>query len=56
MTEYAAKRGVKVYPLSKYFIKSVPEKYKSTVLLGYAELSSEEISQGIKELKEAWRI
>ena len=56
MVDYAAQRGIKVYPLSKYFINGVPQKYTSTVLLGYAELSGTEIKQGIRELKQAWRL
>lgn len=54
MTRLAAQKGVRVYPISKYFVCGVPKKFQSTVLIGYAGLSKEEISEGIELLKEAW--
>ena len=56
MVESALDKGIKVYPISKYFVKTVPEKYKSTVLIGYAELSFDEIRNGIALLKTAWEL
>lgn len=56
MVSLAAQNGVKVYPISPYFIKEVPEKYKSTVLIGYAELSEEKIIEGIARIRTAWKI
>ncbi len=56
MIHLAEKSGVRVYPISKYFVNAVPEKYESTVLVGYAQLSEKKINIGIKELKRAWKI
>ncbi|HEY5556838.1 PLP-dependent aminotransferase family protein [Acetobacterium sp.] len=56
MCERALKLGVKVYPISTYFINGVPEKYESMVLLGYGSLAYEEIDEGISILKKAWGI
>lgn len=46
--------GVKVYGLSAYFIHQHHNPYGSTVVLGYANLSEEEIRNGIRLLKKAW--
>lgn len=46
--------GVKVYPVSPYFIRGVSDQYKSMVLLGYGSLTDDEIYQGIRILKKAW--
>ncbi len=51
MIRLAEAEGVKVYPISKYFVNEVPPKYMSTVLIGYAELSEKEITEGIGILK-----
>lgn len=56
MVRLALENGVKVYPISPYFINEVPAKYKSTVLLGYAELSEKKIIEGIGRIREAWNI
>ncbi|MDD6213138.1 MAG: PLP-dependent aminotransferase family protein [Clostridiales bacterium] len=47
----AAEKGVRVYGLSSYFLK--PEQ-SQTVILGYANLTEEEICRGVELLKEAW--
>ena len=49
----ALKHGIKVYPISAYFIKhsNVPA---NTVLLGYAGLDYDEISTCVELLKKAW--
>lgn len=54
MVMLAENVGVKVYPISIYFLEDIPEKYKSTVLIGYAELSNKEIAEGIRLLREVW--
>ncbi len=54
MDRQARKLGVGVYPVSPYFIKGLPEKYRSMVLLGYGSLSEKEIREGIELLKKAW--
>lgn len=46
--------GVKVYPLSNYYIE--PRKGNPTILLGYANLTLEEIEQGLCLLEKAWGI
>ncbi len=54
MYRRALAQGIRVYPISPYFIKGVPERYKSMVLLGYASLTEQEIFDGIGILKKAW--
>lgn len=56
MYRRALARGVRVYPVSPYFIQGVPENYKSMVLLGYGSLTDEEIYSGIGILKDAWEL
>jgi len=50
----AGEKSVGVYGLSSYYIGEYPENYEGTILLGYADLSEEEIEAGISLLKEAW--
>ena len=52
----AKQLGVKVYPLSQYYIKPPEKAIKNTVILGYATLSQDKIVKGIQLLKEAWDI
>lgn len=47
--------GVKVYPVSIYYFSNEYEG-NPKLLLGYGGLSEQEIEQGIKLLKEAWRL
>ncbi len=54
MVRLAENVGVKVYPLSKYFVDKVPDKYKSTVLIGYATLSVDKIKTGAELLRGVW--
>lgn len=51
----AAAVGVRVYGLSTYFIRPGHRAPAGTVLLGYANLSVEEIKTGVRLLKEAWK-
>lgn len=46
--------GVRVYPLSSYYIEL--QKGNPTILLGYANLTLEEIEQGLYLLEQAWDI
>ncbi|MBU4440286.1 MAG: PLP-dependent aminotransferase family protein, partial [Acetobacterium sp.] len=48
--------GVKVYPVSPYFIHGLPENYRSMVLLGYGSLTDTEIYEGIDILKKVWKL
>lgn len=59
LVRQAAENGVKVYGLSGTFMEgtngeNLEEKEKSTVILGYAALSEEQIKEGIRRLKKAW--
>lgn len=54
LLKQAEKQGVAVYGLSSYFIHRHHNKYPSTVVLGYANLSEEQIVKGIILLKKAW--
>ena len=50
----AAQVGVRVYPVSPYFLGEVPEEYHSTVLLGFGGLNDQEIRKGVELLLDAW--
>ena len=52
----AAEAGVRVYGLSSYFIHSEHNHRPSTVVLGYASLSEEQIVDGIHLLETCWGI
>ena len=54
LLEQAEKAGVKVYGLSSYLIDSVWKCSLFTVVLGYANLTEEEIKSGVMLLKNAW--
>ncbi len=56
LVETAARAGVRVYPVSPYFLGPVPEEYRSTVLLGFGGLSDREIQQGAQLLSAAWNV
>lgn len=51
----ARETGVRVYPVSPYFIGPVPERYRSTVLLGFGGLTDDEIRTGAALLLRAWQ-
>lgn len=53
LVEKAYEAGVRVYPVSDYYIKGKSE--KPTILLGYAKLSEEEIAKGVALLEQAWK-
>ncbi len=46
--------GVRVWPISPYFMESVPDEYRASVLLGYGNLSSEQMRRGVRLLAQAW--
>ena len=50
----AAELGVKVYGISGCFIQPEEKLFDSTVMLGYASLSEEEIRRGTELLARAW--
>lgn len=47
-------QGARVYPVSKYFIGSMPEMYQSKILLGFGGLDRLQIDQGVRLLEQAW--
>lgn len=55
MQNKAMGKGVRVYPISPYFIGKMPQKYSGKVLLGYAALQEDKIRQGVELLFEAWK-
>lgn len=54
MCSRALSTGVKVYPVTPYFIEPPDETYHSTALLGYGGLSAAEIEKGVQLLYKAW--
>ena len=54
LIELAARQDVRVYGLSDYYITDTGRQHK-TVVLGYANMTEEEIKEGAAHLKEAWR-
>lgn len=54
LIELAEKQAVKVYGLSDYYITDKKGEH-TTVVLGYASLTTEQICEGVRRLKEAWR-
>lgn len=50
----AARGDVRVYGLSDYYIRAAREQHK-TVILGYANMTEEEIREGAGRLKEMWK-
>lgn len=56
LVERARGAGVRVYGLSAYFIHSHHNNNPSTIVLGYANLTEEEIRNGVTLLKEAWML
>lgn len=51
----AEEQGVKVYPISRYFMGQMPEQYAGKVVLGFGGLSRAEIEDGVERLHKAWR-
>lgn len=50
----AAEKGVRVYGLSRYYAGALSGQASATVILGYANLSEDEIRAAVKKLQEAW--
>lgn len=55
LCDLALSAGVKVYPLTPYFIGPVPERYRGHVLVGYGGLTEPQIREGVGLLSRAWR-
>ena len=54
LIERAAKRDIRVYGLSDYMIQGTKETSR-TVLLGYANLTEEQIKEAVRILADCWR-
>ena len=52
----ALEAGVRVCPISPYFMGPAPEDYRSAVLLGYGNLSGEQMRRGVELLAKAWSL
>lgn len=52
----AAEAGVKVYALSRFFCGRTQKPRRSTLLLGYASLSLQEIQEAVELLTGAWNV
>lgn len=52
----AARSGVRVYGMSGYFIHEEHNTYPPTVVLGFANLTEEDIKRGLSLLVQAWSI
>lgn len=55
LIELAASVKVRVYPLSSYYIHNQTEEQSKTVMLGYANMREEDITQGIERLNQVWQ-
>ena len=53
LMKLAEAEGVRVYALSDYYIKE--EAHKPTIIIGFARLKEEQITEGIECLKKAWK-
>ncbi len=54
LVKTAEKSGVRVYPISPYFIGPIPTIYHSTIMLGFGGLNDHEIQHGLTLLHKAW--
>lgn len=54
LCQQAAAAGVKVYPISRYFIGRMPRQFRGKLLLGFGDLSREQIADGVERLYSAW--
>ena len=54
LIQKAMKCGVKVYGLSRYFSGPNPQEHQNTLVLGFASLKIDEISDAVSHLKRAW--
>ena len=50
----ASRLGVRVWPISPYFMGPVPTPYRACVLLGYGNLTKEQMARGVALLAKAW--
>ncbi len=50
----ALQLGVRVWPISPYFMGQVPAPYSASVLLGYGNLTKDQMRRGVALLAKAW--
>ena len=50
----AKEESVRVYGLSRYYLKEPVKKPRATVLMGYGVMTENEIVSAMKRLKRAW--
>lgn len=55
LVKRAAEEGIKVYPLSDYYIGEIGDKIPR-IIMGYSKLSGEKIAEGLRILKKVWKI
>ena len=55
LVKRAAEEGVKVYPLSDYYIGGIDNRLPG-IIIGYSKLCSEKIINGLRILKKVWKI
>ncbi len=48
------KRGVRIYPLSMYYIDGGPE--KEQYILGFTKMQKEDMIKGLKAIREVYRL
>ena len=56
LVRLAEEADIRVYGLSETFICRTKPEEKATILLGYGGLSEEKIIEGIRKLKECWKV
>ncbi len=56
LVNMAAEHGVKVYPMSDYYIDNTGKKNKPSIIIGYARLNAQQIIKGLGILKDIWRL
>ena len=56
LCDAALRENVRVWPISPCFMGPVPEEYRSAVLLGYGNLTSEQMRRGVELLARAWSL
>lgn len=57
LVKAAREAGVRVYGLSEFCVGELPTDWNAdTVILGYASLSHEQLTEGVKRLKKAWKV
>lgn len=54
LCQRAAEAGVRVYPISRYFIGDMPRQFFGKLLLGFGDLTREQIADGVDRLYSAW--